>query len=597
MRQSIVRRRHVALFTLAMTAAGLACSSSSDEPSGASVTCGTGTRLDGTQCIAISSPESGPGSGADVVPADGAPGSAAPPTFAGVTSAAPAALTSLQVTWNAATDAVTPAARIAYNVYVATAAGAQNFSTPTAIAPPGSTSLLINTLAANTSYFVVVRAVNEAKVEDLNKTELPGKTQADTAAPTFAGATTAEAAPGSSLKISWAAATDDLTPAPGMTYLVYLASTAGGQDLSGPSHVSDVGASSIVIPGLAKPDATYYAIVRARDASGNMDSNKLEVSGKTGTDTVAPTFSGCTSATVKDADSVTVSWNEATDDTTLQSELTYDVFASKTPGGQDFTTPTRSFTAGAIGVVSGLSSASAYYFVCRARDLSKNSDQNKSERTATTLSDGVPPTFAGLTSVTNVLATSVDLNWAAGSDDQAATGDIVYDVYQATSPSAETFTVPSASSAAGATSMTLTGLDSATTYYWIVRARDKAGNHDANVVEKNAVTSVSFSQNVMPIMIQHCAVQGCHLPGNPPVGLVLAPASVAYGNIYNVNAVEVPSMKRVAPSSPANSYFYKKLVGPVTIGEIMPPAIQNDALTAAEKTIVQNWILQGALQN
>jgi hypothetical protein len=597
MRHSFAHRPHFAI--LALAAAGVACGSSSSDPVVSGVTCGPGTHQNELVCVA--DPGAGGADGGGVGPTEGGPPNAdagpAAPVFAGVTSVAPVGLTALQVTWSPASDGATPASRIAYHVYVATSAGAQNFAAPTATTPPGATSLLLDTLTANQAYFVVVRAVNEANLEDTNVVEQSATTQVDAVAPTFAGASAAESAPNSALKVSWAAATDDLTGAPGITYLVYLSTIAGGEDFSAPSTVSEVGASSIVIPALAHPDTTYYAVVRARDAAGNLDTNTTEVSAKSGTDTIAPTFAGCTSATVVDASSVTVSWNAATDDTTAPADILYDVFASKTPGGQDFTTPTQTFTGGTLGVVDGLSQATQYYFVCRARDASGNSDPNQSERTATTLSDATPPTFAGLTSVTNVTATTVDLHWAAGADDRTQVADLVYDVYQATSSNAEAFTVASATSAAGATSITLTALDPATQYYWVVRARDKAGNHDANGIEMDAVTSVSFSQNVMPVFLQHCAVSGCHVPGNPPLGLVLAPASVAYGNIYNVASGESPATKRVAPLLPASSYLYKKITGTASVGETMPPAIQNDPLTAAEKTIVENWILQGANQN
>jgi hypothetical protein len=596
--RTTIRFRHLGL--LALTAGFVACGSDDDKKAAPGFTCGDGTHADGTTCVASPS-NVGPGGNDGGTPEGAAPDGAipgTPPTFAGVTSVAPAGTTSLQITWNAAQDAVSSADKISYNIYIATSAGAQNFSTPTATAPPGSTSLLLNTVTANTTYYVVVRAVNEAKLEDKNTAEQNAKAQADSTVPTFAGATGAEAAPGSSLKVSWTAATDDLTPGPGMTYLVYLSQSSGGQDLSGPSYVSDVGATSIVIKALTKPDTTYYAVVRARDAAGNLDTNVVEVSGKTGTDTAAPTFAGCTSATTKDAASVTLSWNAATDDTTPGTEIVYDVFASKTAGGQDFTTPTASFTNATLGVVAGLSQASQYYFVCRARDLSGNSDQNKSERTATTLADGDPPTFAGATGISNITSTSVQLNWAAGSDTQTPTGEIVYDVYQASSSGGQAFTgAPVASSDPGASSVTVSDLTPATQYYFVVRARDKAGNHDTNVIEKNAVTKVSFLQNVAPIFLAHCAVSGCHVPGTPPYGLVLIPAPVAYANLYNVTVGEAPAYKRVVPSDPTNSYLWKKINPSPPVGEQMPPAVAADTLSASEKTIIQSWIQQGAEQN
>ena len=145
--------------------------------------------------------------------------------------------------------------------------------------------------------------------------------------------------------------------------------------------------------------------------------------------------------------------------------------------------------------------------------------------------------------------------------------------------------------------VTVPNLTSATQYYWVVRARDKAGNRDANVVEKGALTKVSFVQDVYPIFLQHCATQGCHVPGNPPFGLVLVPESVAYGNIFNVASGEVPAIKRVVPSDPTNSYLYQKIIGTHSVGEIMPPAAANDALSTLKKNVIQSWVQQGATQN
>lgn len=597
-------RRIVGPFALPLLGLLAGACGSDETPAGNNVTCGTGTRLEGTVCLSDGAgpggtlPDGGPASATDATTAG-----AAAPQFTGVTSVAPATTTSLQITWDAAKDTTTPAEKLVYNVYVATSAGAQNFSAPTFTTPPGATSVVLSTFTNNTTYFVVVRAVNEAKVEDKNTAEKSGKTEADSVVPAFGGATLAEPAADGSLKISWTPATDDRTAAAGMTYLVYLATSAGGEDLSGPSYVSDVGASSIVIKNLPVPEGTYYAIVRARDAAGNLDTNKVEVSAKNGKDTKAPVFAGCTSATVKDASTITVSWKAATDDTTPAGAILYDVFASKTAGVQDFTTPTATFSSGTLGDVGGLLPSSQYFLVCRARDLSGNADTNKLERTATTLSDGTPPTFLGITTVSNVTSTTVDLNWAAATDDQTIAGDIVYDVYQAEAAGGETFgPTPTLSSLPGATSVTIPDLTPAKQYYWVVRARDKAGNRDQNTVEKTGTTKVSFQLNVFPILSQHCATAGCHVAGNPPFGLVLTPRSIAYGNLL-LSSGEVPASKRVLAGDSANSYLFKKLNGPPPappappVGELMPPAVANDVLTANERNTIKSWIDQGALSN
>ena len=599
--------RIVALRTLGFSTVALAYACSSSDSGGNNVTCGPGTSLDAGVCYANATTvdaslppatDAGPTDDATTTVDSGPTKPAATaPTFAGITSLAPSSATGLQVTWAPATDAVTAPEKIVYNIYVATSAGAENFSAPTATAPPGSTSFVLNGLSANATYAVVVRAVNEAKLEDKNVIEKSAKAQADTHVPTFVGLKSVVAAPDSSATLSWDAATDDLTPAPGITYLVFAATAAGAENTNVPSYVSLPGATSMTLKGLANPGGTYFFVVRAQDAAGNQDANKVEVSGKAGLDTTPPVFGGCTAATVKDASSVTVAWSLATDDSTPAAQIAYDVFASKTAGQEDFTSPAATFIGVGLGVVGGLSPTTQYFFVCRAKDASNNADPNKSERSATTLSDSTPPTFAGLTSVNNITSSNVDLNWAAASDDQTPVAEIVYDVYESTSAGAENFAVPpKVSSLPGATSITISGLQPATKRYWVVRARDKAGNVDHNTVEMSAMTHVSFALNVQPIFDQHCAVVGCHVPGTPPEGQILS-AGFAYSNIVNVQSQEVTTLKRVTPGDLSTSYLYMKISGTQSQGDIMPPSTTTDLLPEADKNAIMSWITEGALNN
>ena len=73
-----------------------------------------------------------------------------------------------------------------------------------------------------------------------------------------------------------------------------------------------------------------------------------------------------------------------------------------------------------------------------------NVDGNSVERSATTLStiDTIPPEFNGLSSITNVTATTMVLNWSPATDNVTEQGKIRYLVYAATSRSGENFTTP-----------------------------------------------------------------------------------------------------------------------------------------------------------
>jgi hypothetical protein len=592
---------------------GSGCNGSSSAPE-ERVTCGPGTVLDGSTCYVKTEPDASTESdartkGDGATESDGAAegGPPAGPTFGGVTSVAPASATALQVTWNPAVDATTPASTFTYDVYLATAAGKENFHVPKATTPPGATSIVIDALQPNTKYFVVVRVVDAAKIEDENTVEASGKTELDTTAPTFAGATSAVPGPQGSLVISWAPAKDDLTPKLGIEYFVYLATAAGKEDLLAPDYVSDFGATQITISGLPDLGATYYAIVRARDAAGNLDANKHEVSGKPRADTVAPVFAGCSAAVAEDATSVLVTWDLATDNATSQADIAYDVFASKTAGGETFATPTATFTGAGSGLVVGLSQKTTYYFVCRARDGEGNEDKNKSERIATTPVDTTPPVFAGIASITNVTAASVDANWLPATDVETP---IVYLVYAATVPGGEDYAgQPLLTTVPGATSATVTGLASSSTFYFVVRAKDAAGNVDGNTVELSASTGVSFATDVQAVFSQHCAVPMCHVANGTPIGPILIPGT-AYSKIVQVSSMECPQPPAtltaacsqpydlIAPGSPENSYLYLKISSATPPrGTMMPPPTTGDSLSTAEMATIMSWIQSGAPNN
>lgn len=99
----------------------------------------------------------------------------------------------------------------------------------------------------------------------------------------------------------------------------------------------------------------------------------------------------------------------------------------------------------------------------------------------------VPPVFGGLTSVT-ATSTSVTLFWSPATDDVSQQAAIVYDIYISASSGGQNFSAPDFTTPAGATSHTITtGLTPGTTYYFVVRAKDAAGNRDSNTAERTGI--------------------------------------------------------------------------------------------------------------
>ncbi|MEO7096083.1 MAG: fibronectin type III domain-containing protein, partial [Polyangiales bacterium] len=97
------------------------------------------------------------------------------PTFGGLASATASSRTSLALAWADASDDFSLPADITYDVYVATAAGAEVFTSTTRFIK-GATSYTVTGLTANTTYFVVVRAKDEAGNEEKNVIEKSAKT-------------------------------------------------------------------------------------------------------------------------------------------------------------------------------------------------------------------------------------------------------------------------------------------------------------------------------------------------------------------------------------------------------------------------------------
>jgi hypothetical protein len=106
--------------------------------------------------------------------------------------------------------------------------------------------------------------------------------------------------------------------------------------------------------------------------------------------------------------------------------------------------------------------------------------------------DNIPPTFAGLKSAITCIpgpigggrTASYNLSWDPALDNMTPPKKIVYDVYQAETSGGEDFSTPTYTTSAGATSFTTPLLPTDRHFYFVVRARDEAGNSDSNKVER-----------------------------------------------------------------------------------------------------------------
>jgi len=105
------------------------------------------------------------------------------------------------------------------------------------------------------------------------------------------------------------------------------------------------------------------------------------------------------------------------------------------------------------------------------------------------------PTFAGLEGVTTcrLLTPGIvpqqltyTLTWSAASDSGTSSAQMVYEVFYSSTSGGEDYSKPNWTTPGGATSFTA-ALPGFGPFYFVVRARDKAGREDHNTVQHTAV--------------------------------------------------------------------------------------------------------------
>ena len=216
-----------------------------------------------------------------------------------------------------------------------------------------------------------------------------------------------------------------------------------------------------------------------------------------GPDTTAPTVTGTSPADgvvdVAISSAISVTFSEAMDPATIDTS-TFTV--SGATGTVSYSGTTAMFTPDV------LANGTAYTVTVSTgvTDTAGNGLAADYVFSFTTVAAGSPPSFSGLTLAVPSSSTTVDVAWEPATDDVSASAQIVYDISVATTSGAP-FNADY-TTAAGATDYTITGLTEGTDYYIVVRARDEAGNRDANVVEAHVKPPIAGPDpfNVPPLL-------------------------------------------------------------------------------------------------
>jgi hypothetical protein len=103
--------------------------------------------------------------------------------------------------------------------------------------------------------------------------------------------------------------------------------------------------------------------------------------------------------------------------------------------------------------------------------------------------------------------------------------------------------------------------------------------------------TATFTRVQNEIFSPTCASIGCHDPLGHQQDLILK-AGQAYAKIVNQPSTETPSLQRIVPGDPANSYLYRKITGSGITGDRMPQG--GPYLMDAQIRLVRDWIRRGA---
>jgi len=125
-------------------------------------------------------------------------------------------------------------------------------------------------------------------------------------------------------------------------------------------------------------------------------------------------------------------------------------------------------------------------------------------------------------------------------------------------------------------------------------ARDGAGNVTTSAPVAVTVGSTAPSLATLQSTIFGPRCSGCHngVGGSLPGSMNLSNAAATAAAIINVDSLENPAVKRVAPGNPGNSYLVHKLEGTQTVGDRMP--LGGPFLDQATVDLVRAWIQAGA---
>lgn len=255
------------------------------------------------------------------------------------------AVTSVALSWRAATDNVGVSA---YRIY----------RNGAVVGSSSATSYTASGLAPKTAYSFSIAALDAAGNESVKSNALTVTTKPDTSPPPAPGLPTLDSRTYTSIVISWNATTDNVKT---VGYNIYRDGAKVGTTTTGTSYSST---------GLT-PGKNYVFSVSSYDAAGNESARSAASTFNTVADTTAPSAPTELASPLQAGTSISLSWRAATDNIAIGG---YNIYRNGTKVG---TSTTTNFTS------TGLTAGTAYSFSVSAYDTSGNESVRSNTISAT----------------------------------------------------------------------------------------------------------------------------------------------------------------------------------------------------------------------
>ncbi len=420
-------------------------------------------------------------------------------------------LNSVTITWTAPGDDGTTGTATTYDIRYSTAtiteanwaSATQATGEPSPKAAGQSETFTVSGLSATTTYYFAVKTADEVPNWSAISNVASRATSAESTAPATVANLATSSSNESSVTLTWTAPGDDGTTGTATTYDIrYSTATITAANFNSATQVTGeptplVAGSSqtMTVTGL-NSNTTYFFALKTADEVPNWSAISNVPSRATTAETTAPAAVANLATSSSTANSVTLTWTAPGDDGSTGTATTYDIrYSTSSITNGNFNSAAQAtgeptpLVAGQSQTftVTGLNPSTTYYFALKTADEVPNWSAISNVPSRATGSETTAPAAVANLTTTASTSSSVTLTWTAPGDDgstgTATTYDLRYSTAAITDANFASATQvtgePTPLASGNSQTMTVTGLNSSTTYYFALKTADEVPNWSA----------------------------------------------------------------------------------------------------------------------